>query len=302
MTTPVTLDPTALAFDWDAAALQQRLQAIVPGTTVEVRAEAGSTNTELLERQRRATPTAPTGEPPAPVWLVAERQTAGRGRLGRSWWSEPGSTLTCSLGLALEPADWSGLSLAVGLAVAEALDPLGPLDSPHPGGGEPGSSGGARIGLKWPNDLWLRSDDRKLAGILIEAQALRGSAAGARGSLARWAVVGIGVNLRPPRGEGGEFRTGYACLDELEPGITAPGALQRIAPAVLAALQRFEREGLAPLLAAYARRDVLAGRRASAGDLVGRVTGIAPGGELCLRDDAGQTHRIASGEVSVRPC
>ncbi|BDI03561.1 biotin--[acetyl-CoA-carboxylase] ligase [Sphaerotilus microaerophilus] len=291
MTTLVTLDPTVLAFDWDAAALQQRLQAIVPGTTVEVRAEAGSTNTELLERQRRATP---TGEAPAPVWLVAERQTAGRGRLGRSWWSEPGSTLTCSLGLALEPADWSGLSLAVGLAVAEALDPTRSDDR------ESGSS--ARIGLKWPNDLWLRGDDRKLAGILIEAQALRSSAAGARGSLARWAVVGIGINLRPPRGEGGEFRTGYACLDELEPGITAPAVLQRIAPAVLAALQRFEREGLAPLLAAYALRDVLAGRRASAGDLVGRVTGIAPGGELCLRDDAGQTHRIASGEVSVRPC
>jgi BirA family biotin operon repressor/biotin-[acetyl-CoA-carboxylase] ligase len=297
VTTLVTLDPTVLAFDWAATALQQRLQAIVPGSTVEVRAEAGSTNTELLERQRQATP---TGEAPAPVWLVAERQTAGRGRLGRSWWSEPGSTLTCSLGLALEPADWYGLSLAVGLAVAEALDPLDPL---RPGSGESGSdSGSARIGLKWPNDLWLRTDDRKLAGILIEAQALRGSTAGARGSLARWAVVGIGINLHPPRGEGGEFRTGYACLDELEPGITAPAVLQRIAPAVLAALQRFEREGLAPLLAAYARRDVLAGRRASAGDLVGRVTGIAPGGELCLRDDAGQTHRITSGEVSVRPC
>lgn len=278
---PLPSDLPKLA--WPVHALEASLQSLLPGVRVEGVGSIGSTNTELVERRRLL----PPGECPPPTLLVAEAQTAGRGRLGRSWTSAPGSSLTFSLGLELAPADWGGLSLAVGLAVAEALADL---------------PGGDRIGLKWPNDLWLRTDDRKLAGILIEAQALRGSTAGARGSLARWAVVGIGINLHPPRGEGGEFRTGYACLDELEPGITAPAVLQRIAPAVLAALQRFEREGLAPLLAAYARRDVLAGRRASAGDLVGRVTGIAPGGELCLRDDAGQTHRITSGEVSVRPC
>src|SRR4051812_25393713 len=81
-----------------------------------------------------------------PVLLVAERQTSGRGRLGRGWRSAPGESLTFSLGLKLGPADWSGLSLAVGVSLAETLHP--------------------RIQLKWPNDLWV--GDRKLGGILIE--------------------------------------------------------------------------------------------------------------------------------------
>jgi BirA family biotin operon repressor/biotin-[acetyl-CoA-carboxylase] ligase len=260
---------------WDAPALQQALQTQLPGLVVEAVAEIGSTNTALLERQRAGLD--------APTLLVAEQQSAGRGRLGRSWWSEPGSTLTFSLGLALAPADWSGLSLAVGLAVAEALD---------------GAAAGERIGLKWPNDLWLRGEDRKLAGILIEAQALRGGAHGG----ARWTVIGVGINIRPPQGAAGDFRSGYACLTELDDGLSAPAALQRVAPALLAAVQRFQQQGLAPLLPAYAGRDVLAGRRVSAGERRGTVLGIAPGGELRLRDDAGQVHLIASGEVSVRPC
>ena len=273
MTLPSTASTPRL--DWHAPALEQTLQAQLPGLRVEVAREIGSTNTALLERQRAGLDT--------PTLLVAEQQSAGRGRLGRSWWSEPGSTLTFSLGLALAPADWSGLSLAVGLAVAEALD---------------GSAPGTRIGLKWPNDLWLRGEDRKLAGILIEAQALRGQGAGA----ARWTVIGVGINIRPPQGAGGDFRSGYACLAELDASASAPSALQRVAPALLAALRQFQQQGLAPLLPAYAGRDVLAGRRVTAGDQQGRVLGIAPGGELRLRDDGGQVHLIASGEVSVRPC
>ena len=98
-----------------------------------------------------------------PILLVAERQTAGRGRLGRTWVSaassgqEPIASLTFSLGIALEPQDWSGLSLAVGLSLAQSLHPA--------------------LQLKWPNDVWWK--DRKLAGILIETasvgeHALRG--------------------------------------------------------------------------------------------------------------------------------
>ena len=69
-----------------------------------------------------------------------------------------------------------------------------------------------------------------------------------------------------------------------------------------ASAQSRTQKWLAPLLPAYAGRDVLAGRRVSAGERQGTVLGIAPGGELRLRDDAGQVHLIASGEVSVRPC
>jgi BirA family biotin operon repressor/biotin-[acetyl-CoA-carboxylase] ligase len=120
-------------------------------------------------------------------------------------------------------------------------------------------------------------------------------------------VVGIGINVLPLHGSGSGsgsdegFRSGYACLQELgEP--SAPQALLRIAPLLLRALLRFQAEGLAPLLATWARRDVLAGRRVTAGERQGVAEGIDAGGELLLRDDAGTLHRIASGEVSVRPC
>lgn len=277
---PLPSDLPKLA--WPVHALEASLQSLLPGVRVEGVGSIGSTNTELVERRRLL----PPGECPPPTLLVAEAQTAGRGRLGRSWTSAPGSSLTFSLGLELAPADWGGLSLAVGLAVAEALADL---------------PGGDRIGLKWPNDLWLRGEDRKLAGILVEAQA------GAHLSGARWTVVGIGINVLPLHGSGSGsgsdegFRSGYACLQELgEP--SAQQALLRIAPLLLRALLRFQAEGLAPLLATWARRDVLAGRRVTAGERQGVAEGIDAGGELLLRDDAGTLHRIASGEVSVRPC
>lgn len=277
---PLPSDLPKLA--WPVHALEASLQSLLPGVRVEGVGSIGSTNTELVERRRLL----PPGECPPPTLLVAEAQTAGRGRLGRSWTSAPGSSLTFSLGLELAPADWGGLSLAVGLAVAEALADL---------------PGGDRIGLKWPNDLWLRGEDRKLAGILVEAQA------GTHLSGARWTVVGIGINVLPLHGSGSGsgsdegFRSGYACLQELgEP--SAPQALLRIAPLLLRALLRFQAEGLTPLLATWARRDVLAGRRVTAGERQGVAEGIDAGGELLLRDDAGTLHRIASGEVSVRPC
>ncbi|MGZ7242464.1 biotin--[acetyl-CoA-carboxylase] ligase, partial [Streptococcus pyogenes] len=75
--------------------------------------EVDSTNSELMRRARAGHVD--------PVLLVAEQQSAGRGRMGRSWASRAGDSLTFSLGLPLQPADWSGLSLAVGVAVAESL-------------------------------------------------------------------------------------------------------------------------------------------------------------------------------------
>src|SRR5262245_26951311 len=135
---------------WPAEAIWEAVQAILPGFTVEVLPEIDSTNTELMRRGREGRS--------EPVLLVAERQTAGRGRLGRGWQSAAGDSLTFSLGLPLAPADWAGLSLAVGASVAEALHPA--------------------IRLKWPNDLWL--DDRKLGGILIETASFGTGGAGGR--------------------------------------------------------------------------------------------------------------------------
>ncbi|MBL8348802.1 MAG: biotin--[acetyl-CoA-carboxylase] ligase, partial [Burkholderiaceae bacterium] len=222
-----------------------------------------------------------------PCLLVAEHQSRGRGRQGKEWQSSLGASLTFSLALALAPADWSGLSLAVGLAVAETFDPLGPGVRP-------------RLGIKWPNDLLLvdpaaPQGGRKLGGILIETVQV-----GDR----RMVVIGIGLNLLPQPAETAEVALswGYACLQELEYGLTAPAALARLAEPLVRTLLAFEREGFAPLRERFAARDLLAGRAVTT-TLPDLPTGVADGvdetGTLWLRVD----HRrcpVASGEVSLR--
>lgn len=219
---------------WDIPFLRQSLRAAAPALEFEAVAETGSTNTDLVERARADAPG------PARTRLrVAEVQHQGRGRQGTAWQSARGASLTFSLALPLAPADWSGLSLAVGVALAEALDPAGPSHPP-------------RIGLKWPNDLWLldpvpaAAPGRKLGGILIETVAC---------GRERVCVVGVGLNLAPHPVSG--VASGFACLQELGPGPSEPPeTLGRVAPALLHALRRFEREGFEPFAAAYARREI----------------------------------------------
>ncbi len=294
---------------WGAEALWRELQPLLPGLSVEVVASLGSTNTELLERARhsntlRGAQRTPEGDSAAhhpgrrqtdtePCLLVAEQQTQGRGRQGKTWHSALGASLTFSLSLPLAPADWSGLSLAVGLALAESLDPPQPGQAP-------------RLGIKWPNDLLLLDDSgnssrigRKLGGILIETVPVGDS---------RRVVVGIGLNLlpRPPETDSTQSNAlhwGYACLQELHYGITAPAALARVARPVVQALLAFERDGFAPLQARFATRDVLAGREVSTTlpQLPsGRADGVDASGTLWLRA-GGQRLPVASGEVSLRP-
>jgi BirA family biotin operon repressor/biotin-[acetyl-CoA-carboxylase] ligase len=282
---------------WGAEALWQRLEPLLPGLSVEVVARTDSTNTQLLERARQAgaqddDTTARTHGRRAgdaqPCLLVAEAQTRGRGRQGKPWYSTPGASLTFSLSLPFTPADWSGLSLAVGLAVAEALDPA-------PAGQPPA------IGLKWPNDLLLMDTaagpgdgagfGRKLGGILIETVAM-----GPR----RMAVIGIGLNVLPQALK--DLSLGYACLAELLPQADAPQALARIAEPLVRTLQAFQRQGFAPLQARYAARDALAGRAVTTtleGVPAGMAEGVDSDGALLVRA-GGVCHRVASGEVTVR--
>lgn len=301
---------------WGAEALWESLQAVLPGVGVEVLARVESTNTRLLERARQAggaadapitrpgeldalprRETTPHGRRAAdlsPCLLVAEQQTRGRGRMGRDWVSSPGASLTFSLALPLAPAQWGGLSLAVGLALAEALDP-------QPAGAVP------RLALKWPNDLWLVDGPwaaaapgqprrgRKLGGILIETVSVGDQ---------RLCVVGVGLNVAPqPPGQGEGLAHGYACLQELQPAMTAPRALAAVAVPLARELRRFERQGLGPRLADYARRDLLQGQpvltQSGSQPLAGMADGVDEQGALLLRhqDDV---HRVLSGEVSVR--
>ena len=271
---------------WELEALRQQLAPLLPGFSVEVLARADSTNTRLLERARTDA---------TPCLLVAEEQTAGRGRQGRAWASAPGASLTFSLALPLAPADWSGLSLAVGVALADALEGV-----PEPADGS--GHKGPRIGLKWPNDLWLLDPSaagagqpvgRKLGGVLIETVA-----SGER----RTVVVGIGLNLLPLAEGAPALASGYAGLHELDAAVTAPATLARVAAPLVRALLRFEREGFAPFVPAFARRDLLRGRAVTttaAAAPEGVAEGVDAQGALLLRA-GGRLHRVVSGEVSVR--
>ena len=275
--------------NWGAEALWLALEPLLPGLTVEVVAQIGSTNTELLARARQS-----PADALKPALLVAAQQTAGRGRQGKAWQSGVGASLTFSLALPLAMADWSGLSLAVGLALAEALDPAAPGSAP-------------RLGLKWPNDLILLDDGgqaphigRKLGGILIETVQV-----GAR----RIAVIGMGLNIRPqpmgvaPDTAAPQLNWGFGCVQELQSGLDAPGTLARVATPLVQALLAFEARGFAPLQPAFARRDVLAGRDVSTtlpGLPQGRADGVDTTGTLWLRTADGR-HPVASGEVSLKP-
>jgi BirA family biotin operon repressor/biotin-[acetyl-CoA-carboxylase] ligase len=184
---------------------------------------------------------------PAGTLVIANEQTAGRGRGGKIWQSSPGAGLW--LTLIERPSDTSGLgvlSLRVGLAAAEALDRFAP---------EP-------IRLKWPNDLYI--DQGKLGGILVEARW--------REQAVEWVAIGLGVNVQAPKNV--ETAAG------LEPGTDRLDVLGELVPAVLAAAR-----ATGPLQAdemeKFDARDLARGRRCVE-PAVGRVAGITPTGELLV--------------------
>lgn len=265
---------------WGIQPLWDVLNPLLPGLSIEVLDRVPSTNTELVDRLRQASHDArgrgrgARADDLRPSLLVAVQQTQGRGRLGRAWLSSPDASLTFSLSLAISRPDWSGLSLAVGAALAEALDPSGQY-----------------IGLKWPNDLWLRghSGGRKLGGVLIEATTLGET---------RVAVIGVGLNVTPVH-----LSEPVAAISEFDGSATAPTVLARVMPALARGLHQFERHGFAGIAPTYAARDLLIGHAITTTDANcprGMAAGVDNDGALLVESD-GQTHRIVSGEVSVRP-
>ncbi len=289
MTEPVPTTPAAPApIRWPAEAIWEAVAPLLPGFTVEVLPSIDSTNTELMRRAREGRQEA--------ILLVAEQQTAGRGRLGRPWRGELGDALTFSIGLPLAPRDWSGLSLAVGVSVAESLQP----ELPAAGSETP------RIGLKWPNDLWL-SGDHKLAGILVEtasfvaAEAYGSGASGLNGfnNAERYVVIGIGINVRAPEGDG--LSTVPGSLQQIDPRWDAPQALGAIVPALVGMLGAFASQGFAPLQPRFALRDALAGRAVNLSDgSAGLAQGVAADGALLVQTPQGVVS-VTSSEISVRP-
>lgn len=210
--------------------------------------------------------------------IVADAQTRGRGSRGRTWLSPPGQDLYLSIvaQLPLPPASLPPLTLAVGLAAAESLDPLlAPLD--------------LRASVKWPNDAWVGG--RKLVGVLVEGASI--------GDALEPLVIGVGINVNRR-----EFP------DDLAVAPTSLGALlgrDQSRAAVLAAflnrlepwLDRFVAEGPGPVVSALNARLALRGERAACGDVVGVVEGVALSGALVLRTALGRRECIAG---TLRPC
>jgi len=224
-----------------------------------------SSNGELLRRAETL---------PDRYVLLADQQSAGRGRRGRAWVSPPGANLYLSIFARLPRplAEWGGLSLAIGIAVAEALQ----------------AQGARAVQLKWPNDLVVGAD--KLGGILVEI------APGAA------AVIGLGLNLAMPAEAAAAIDQPWTDLRRLGLASDVETQAGRLLPALLAAVDAFAGAGFAPFRSRWAALDALreqevrivGGERAG-----GRVLGIGADGALRLLDAQGEW-LCRAGEVSVR--
>lgn len=258
-----------------AESVWQSVVTDLPTFTVEVLPRIDSTSSELMRRARDGLL--------EPVLLTADEQTAGRGRMGKGWHSKAGQSLTFSLALPLAPADWSGLSLAVGASLAESLHP--------------------EVRLKWPNDLWLQ--ERKLGGILVETA---GSGEGA--AAPRTVVIGVGINIARPDAAAVQALVAPdtpaamppAGLAEVCVGVTPGEVLATVAPALVRDVLRFGAEGFAAFAGRFALRDALRGRTVRLSDgSDGVADGVDALGALRVMTAHG-LRTVHSSEVSVRPC
>ena len=239
------------------------------GVAVEVVAQTGSTNADLLAR---------AGTLAAPLLLIAEHQSAGRGRAGRSWLSSPEGSLTFSLAWRFDggPQALLGLPLAVGVALADTLGTLG-----------------QQVQLKWPNDV-LKDGD-KLAGILIETQSAPGGGT--------WCVIGIGLNLLMPdemEAQLGRSAAGMPWLARMDRDALMAALLDGLADC----LREFTARGFGAFSARWNLRHAWQGETVVLldGGVVrheGRAAGVDDSGRLLLDTDEGRI-TVMAGDVSLR--
>ncbi|MGK3144661.1 bifunctional biotin--[acetyl-CoA-carboxylase] ligase/biotin operon repressor BirA [Pantoea sp. C2G6] len=230
-----------------------------------------STNQYLLERMH---------ELASGAACIAEYQQAGRGRRGRQWFSPFGANLYMSMYWRLDqgPAAAMGLSLVIGIIIAETLRSLGADD----------------VRVKWPNDIYLH--DRKLAGILVELTGKTGDAA--------QIVMGAGINLTMRSADASQINQGWINLQEAGVTVNRNELAASLINRLRDALPLFEQEGLAPFIARWEALDNFINRPVKL--LIGEreVHGIARGidsqGGLLLEQE-GEIKAWVGGEISLRP-
>lgn len=253
-----------------ARAVREKVQRLDVSWSLE------STNTALLARP----------DPPIGVCevLLAEHQSAGRGRRGRSWVAPPGGAICLSLSWTFPqvPRDAGALSLAIGVCVLRALGAIGLKNAQ----------------LKWPNDILV--GDRKLGGILIE---LRAESAGPAS-----AVIGIGLNVALGEALLHEIEAlGQPATDLVSAGlesVSRNALAARVVEACIQGLGQFEQEGLRPFVEEWRHADALRGRpvtvHAAAQGAKGLARGIDLSGALLVETPRG-LQKFFSGDVMVRP-
>lgn len=249
---------------------EAKIHSMLPAGRVNVLPVIDSTNQYLLDR---------IGELSSGDACVAEYQQAGRGRRGRKWFSPFGSNLYLSMYWKLDqgPAAAMGLSLVIGIVMAEVLQRLGAED----------------VRVKWPNDLYLK--DRKLAGILVELTGKTGDAA--------QLVVGAGINLKMREPEADTINQGWINLQEAGVNIDRNELTAMLLKKLRAALLHFEKEGLAPFISRWRGLDNFLDRpvKLLIGDqeIHGIERGIDQQGALLLEQD-GKIKPYIGGEISLR--
>lgn len=211
---------------------------------------------------------------------IAEYQQAGRGRRGRQWFSPFGANLYMSMYWRLEqgPAAAMGLSLVIGIIMAEVLQALGAPD----------------VRVKWPNDLYLK--DRKLAGILVELTGKTGDAA--------QIVMGAGINLAMRSADAAQINQGWINLQEAGITINRNELAATLINSLREALALFEQEGLVPFIGRWAALDNFIDRpvKLIMGDreVYGIARGVDKQGGLLLEQE-GEIKSWMGGEISLRP-
>lgn len=216
--------------------------------------------------------------------ILARSQSAGRGRLGKSWQSPAGKGLYFSLIVRpdLDIEEYPKITMTTGLAIANALQPLS----------------GKEILLKWPNDIYLSG--RKCCGILAESSLLSGSPA------ERFAIIGIGINVLTVRTDFPVAIRGKATSLLIETGIRfdMDKLLSIICDGVLDQISRLECSGFKEILNEWRRKDILKDRWlkwvTNSGDVIaGRSEGPDDNGQLLVRDAKGVLHQVISGDISI---
>lgn len=207
--------------------------------------------------------------------VIAARQTAGRGRLGRSWESpEGGAYVSMLLRPPVPPAEVGSLALVVGLGIATGLEALG-----------------ARPRLKWPNDVWL--GEGKVAGVLLEMAA--------ESDRVSWVVAGFGLNV--VRRDATPLTAAF--VRDVLPDVSVSGATAAVLDGIAEAYGVWLDAGFGPLVEAYNDRSVLTGQSVVVSDATGtvrvrgRVVHVDSEGRLLVEGPAG-TEAVSSGEVTLR--